>query len=439
MAGPPSGASAAPPSIVILLADDLSYGDIGVHGTADAPTPLIDKLAAQGVRFTDAYATSPVCGPSRAGLISGRYPSRIGVSRNKDVLPAAVKTIGEVFQSAGYRTALFGKWHLGEGPLNANRRGFEEFDGFHYRAEKYEDKVGEFLPHFFTRKSLDFIRQEDARPFLIIVSFSDPDTPIRPPAKYLERIEHALSPLRRGYLGLVMALDEAVGTIMSGLEEAGLEEETLVVFANDNGGPGVSDRCAAKNTSSNTPLRGFKQELYEGGIRVPLIMRWTDTLPVRVTFEEPVTLMDLLPTAASPAQVEVRTPLDGVDLLPHLLETPAEPAHPQLFWTHHGDLAIREGPWKLLLVQDSAPQLFNLARDQSETTNLAAAEPARARSNATCSRGLIARSSTPNGPARGVSRHHPPERSSAVTVPRRSGSMSPARAGRTPSCSTTEI
>ena len=263
------------------------------------------------------------------------------------------------------------------GEFLPTRRGFDEFDGYHHRATEYERDVGEFLPHYLTRQSLDFIRRNQDRPFLLIVSFSAPHSPVRAPQQYLDRVQHQESALRRRYLGLVIALDEAVGRIVSGVEEQGLTDQTLVVFANDNGGPGVSDCCAAKNGSSNAPLRGFKQQLYEGGIRVPLIMRWPGALPSGALFEDPVTLMDLFPTAASAAGIGLSQPLDGIDLLPYLDGERDGPPHPRLFWAHHGDRAIREGPWKLLLVEGSDPQLFDLSRDRSETKDLAASETTR--------------------------------------------------------------
>jgi arylsulfatase A-like enzyme len=365
--------SGRPPNIVIMLADDLGYADVGIHGSELIHTPHIDSLAKQGVRFTNAYATSPVCAPSRAGLMTGRYQHRFGVRSNRDDMPGRETTIAEILRAAGYRTGMVGKWHLGRGDLGPLNQGFEEFTGYENNASLYEREMGEYLPFRFAREAVSFIERHEDEPFFLYVAFSAPHAPVRAPDEYLSRFEQVEDPMRRAYAAMVVALDDSIGRILGELKARDLDRNTLVFFANDNGGPGISEKCAAKNASSNAPLRGFKQDVYEGGIRIPFLARWPGQLEAGGHYDRPVSLLDLLPTSVVAAGAESpREPqVDGVDLLPYVRGEKSGDPHPYLFWKHHERAAVRHGRWKLVEIGDGV-SLFDLALDVAEADDLAA-------------------------------------------------------------------
>lgn len=365
-----------PPNIVLILVDDLGYADIGVHGSKQILTPHIDSVAEEGVRFSNGYATSPVCGPSRAGLLTGRYPLRIGMHRNSDDLPAGERTIAEILRDAGYATGIVGKWHLGQDDRGPLRQGFQEYTGFHHRAPVYEEKVGEFLPLHFSRQANAFIERHADEPFFLYVAFSAPHAPVHASADYLERFTQIDDPMRRAYVAMVSALDDAIGRVLEKLREKQLDGSTLLIFLNDNGGAGMTSQARAKNAALNTPLRGFKQDLYEGGIRVPFLVRWPGRLAAGQVYASSVSAMDLFPTIAAAAGVELPADLrlDGVDLLPYLSGDAEGEPHPYLFWKHHQKVAVRHGAWKLVDVS-GRPALFDLDHDPAERKDLASQHP----------------------------------------------------------------
>ena len=411
----PSTAS-RPPNIVLIVGDDMGYADIGVHGCHEIPTPNIDSFARDGVRCSSGYVTSPVCSPSRAGLLTGRYPQRFGHEFNPGPpmrpgvefgLPLSEVTLADRLRAAGYATGMIGKSHLGEMPkFNPINRGFQEFFGFvggaHYylpgevrgpRAHDPQyaiDRGGrpveetEYLTDAFARESLLFIDRHKTSPFFLYLAFNAVHTPLEAPQKYQQRFPGLRDERRRTYAAMMSAMDDAVGAVLRKLADEGLERNTLVFFLNDNGG-------ATNNGSSNAPLRGGKATTWEGGIRVAYFVRWTGRLRAGKVYDEPVAQIDILPTALAAAGVTLQhgPTVDGVNLLPFLTEVDSRPPHDALFWRFGEQMAVRRGDWKLVRGRDGAPataqrapkltaaRLFNLAEDVREEHDLAAREPDR--------------------------------------------------------------
>ena len=405
---------AARPNIVVIVTDDMGYADLGFQGSKDIPTPNIDALAAGGIRFTDAYVSGPYCSPTRAGLMTGRYPQRFGHEFNISMteahqdagLPLGEVTMADRLKAAGYRTALFGKWHLGFAPaFRPTRRGFDEFYGFLAGAHTYlgaggaanpiydGDSIARDVPYLteaFAQHAVDFIRRPSTQPFFLYLAFNAVHVPLQATDQYLARVANIAEPQRRAYAALLVALDDAVGRTLAALRDAHLEENTLVFYFNDNGGP---QQPGAWNGSNNAPLRGGKTETWEGGIRVPFVIRWKGHLPEGRTDTRPIIQLDVLPTALAAAGVAARPEwkLDGVNLLPYLTGD-QRPPHEALYWRLGTRLAIRKGDWKLVKVTprgaeeypDTVPDisgasLFNLRTDMSEEHDLAAAHPDRVR------------------------------------------------------------
>jgi arylsulfatase A-like enzyme len=400
------------PNIVVIVSDDMGYGDIGVHGSKDIPTPNIDALARAGIRFTDAYVTGPHCSPTRAGLLTGRYQQRFGheVNMGADAgpnggLPAGESTLADRLKAAGYRTALLGKWHLGSAEhLHPMSRGFDEFYGFlggeHSYFESspnggnplYEGRTrieaSGYLTDVLTDRAVAFIRREKSRPFFLYLAYNAVHTPMHATEKYLSRFKDIADPQRRTYAAMMSAMDDGIGRTLDALRTESLDGSTLVFFFSDNGGPIMAGTTV--NGSSNGPLRGSKRQTWEGGIRVPFIIRWKGRLAQGQVDSRPIIQLDVLPTALAAAGVEAKPEwkLDGVNLLPYLTGTLQQPPHEALYWRLFAHMAIRKGPWKLvksiegpLLAADtsqpdlSGAQLFNLAEDIGETRDLAATRP----------------------------------------------------------------
>lgn len=389
------------PNVVLLLADDLGYGDLGIQGSKSIPTPNIDKLGREGVRFTNAYVTAASCSPSRAGLLTGFYQQRFGFEFNtagaaithrysRGLDPAAV-TLADVLQVAGYQTGMFGKWHLGtQSHLHPMSRGFDTFYGFLAGAHSFlpsqesqpvhstvmRDRTplleAEYLTDAIARETVSFIRKNHDRQFFAYVPFNAVHTPLEATAKYLGRFPETDSPKQRAYNAMTSALDDAVGRILNTLKMLGLEENTLVIFVNDNGGPIYT------GVQSNGPLRLGKLFLFEGGIRVPMLIKFPGRIEPGTTFEPMVSTLDLFPTICRVAGVEVPkgANLDGVDLL-DCLRQPAGPVpHQRLFWSNGPNTAVRQGDWKLVQSGNSR-WLFNLADDPGEKTDLSQEDPER--------------------------------------------------------------
>jgi arylsulfatase A-like enzyme len=395
----PHRAFSAQPNIIIFLADDLGYADIGVNGCKDIPTPHIDSLAKNGVRFTDGYATHSVCSPSRAGLMSGRYQHRFGFEHNSGPerfaaenfgLPRSEPTLAERLKAAGYATGMVGKWHIGftEG-LRPHERGFDFHYGFLSGARSYEpdnprenDPIirngvvvkdeKEYLTDAFARESVAFLDRSKDKPFFLYVAFNAVHSPMEAPDRYAGRFPD-LTGTRRTYAGMLAAMDDAVGRVLTKVRDLGQEENTLVFFYSDNGGP------TPQTTSRNDPLRGFKGQFYEGGIRVPFLAQWKGKLPAGAVYREMVMGFDCHATALAAAGVPLPTdkPLDGVNLLPFLTGGNKGHPHDQLFWRAGDKHATRMGDWKLLQERGGEAQLFNLKDDIGEMTDLAAKEEAK--------------------------------------------------------------
>ena len=403
------------PNVVLIVSDDLGYADIGVYGSRDIPTPNIDRIAREGVRFTDAYVSGPYCSPSRAGLMTGRYPQRFGYEFNPDGspeygLPLTETTMAERLRAAGYRTVLLGKWHLGSADrLHPMRRGFEEFYGFlgsdHSYVTVAHTDVGTNLPDplldgmtpassvtYLTDtlgdRAVAYIKQHASEPFFMYLAFNAAHVPMEAPEKYLARFPGIADPRRRTYAAMVSAMDDAIGRTLTTLRDQKLEEKTLVIFLNDNGGPTMPTTTV--NGSSNAPLRGSKRQTWEGGIRVAFAMSWKGHLDAGRVDHRPIIQLDVLPTVLAAAGVATNgSELDGVNLLPYLTGTAKGAPHDALYWRLGGMMAIRRGDWKLVKTRDgplvdvdpsalrdlSEAGLYNLAEDIGETRNRAAERP----------------------------------------------------------------
>ncbi|MGJ8645110.1 MAG: sulfatase-like hydrolase/transferase [Luteolibacter sp.] len=408
------------PNLLIILADDMGYGDLGCYGSKQIETPVLDKLAAAGVRCTDGYVSGNVCAPSRAGLLTGRYQQRFGFEHNLNRnfptfperlgIPKEQKTIADHLKGAGYRTGIVGKWHVGDSipEMLPNARGFDFFFGMHSGSHGYfptpgkhqlmrnTQKVEEirvpYLTDWFTTEAIDFMRSgsgpvgggggDQVDPWFLFLSYNTPHTPMQAKPEDLERFAHIPDKQRRAYAAMQWCMDQNIGKILATLTETEQLEDTLIVFFSDNGGR-VTETAAC-----NAPLRGMKGCFLEGGIRVPFIWHWpAGGLAGGKVFSEPFTALDLLPTfmAAAGAEMPERVSKkgkesvvnwDGVNLLPHLRGDAKVPPHETLYWRMimRGQ-AVREGKWKLLLNVHTPPALYDLSKDISEQNNLYGEKP----------------------------------------------------------------
>ena len=388
-----------PPNVVLILADDLGYADIGAYGSKTIPTPHVDALSNQGVRFTNAYVTAASCSPSRAGLLSGRYQQRFGfefntsngviTNRLQRGLDPTVVTIADVLQKAGYVTGIFGKWHLGTRPhLHPQTRGFDEFYGFLAGAHSFfpgsprepffstvmrgnEPLVEpEYLTDAIAREAVRFIDQHQDKPFFAYVPFNAVHTPIEATKKYQDRFPNEESNKQRDYNAMTSALDDAVGAIVAAVDKRQLADNTLVIFVNDNGGPTYT------GVQSNGKLKLGKLFLFEGGIRVPLIISWPGLTKPGTTFDGITSTLDLFPTICSAAGIDLpeSIEIDGVDLNRFLKGNETRSPHETLFWSNGPNIAVRMGEWKLVKSHNNV-WLFDLAKDEGETKNLAKSHP----------------------------------------------------------------
>jgi arylsulfatase A-like enzyme len=393
------------PNVVILFADDSGYADFGFQESVRPDmaqlTPHIDSIASAGARFTQAYVTGAVCSPSRAGMMTGRYQERFGHETN---LPPGTQSglpLTETFgvkrlQKIGYKTGLIGKWHLGyPDEFHPNRRGYDHFYGLLQGSRSYypytkpsRDRVirhndtptpeSGYVTDRLGDAACDFIEANKEEPFYLFVSFTAPHGPLEPrKSSYdAERIKHIKHKDRRNYAGLIVAMDDNVGKVLSTIENNGLNDNTIVIFTNDNGAPG------GKDSTSNFPLRGHKGELLEGGIRVPWAMAWPGVIKPGLVVSTPVITMDILPTIfeAAGQAIDANWKLDGDSLLPLLGASKHSFPRRTLYWRRsgiEGAIALREGNWKLLnrRASDKQPELYNLASDIGESINLASKTP----------------------------------------------------------------
>lgn len=410
------------PNVIIIMTDDQGYGDLSCMGNTDFQTPHIDDLAAGGARFTSWYANSPVCSPSRASLLTGRYPGHAGVRsilaghRRATGLTPEAPTIAAAVRELGYQTALVGKWHLGlQETSRPNQNGFDYFYGFMAGCVDYYSHIfywsmadgrtnpthdlwendreiydnGRYFTELVSEKAVEKIREMSRRdgPFLLYTAYNAPHYPMHAPRKYLDRFP-GLPEDRRIMAAMLSAVDDGVGAITDELRRLGILEDTLIFFQSDNG-PSRESRNwmdgRADPYYGGMPggLKGHKFSLFEGGIRVPGIFSWPGHIPAGQVIDAPCAAMDLFPTVLRLAGGDPEAyALDGRDILPVLTEG-ADSPHEELFWEMEGQTAVRRGRYKLVLngqlVETEPPQeavfLSNLREDPGETVNLAGRMP----------------------------------------------------------------
>jgi arylsulfatase A-like enzyme len=399
----PAALSAAEkPNIIVIVGDDMGFADVGTHGCKDIPTPNLDALAKAGTRFTNGYVSGPYCSPTRAGLLTGRYQTRFGHEFNPGGnagLPVSETTIADRLKSAGYCTGIVGKWHLGNAErFRPQKRGFDSFFGFlggahsYFPAKMKADTVfrgtkpageTEYLTDAFGREAVAFVEQNKGKPFFLYLAFNAVHTPMHATDARLKKFADIKDNQRRTYAAMMLAMDEAVGQLLAKLKEEKLDQNTLVVFFSDNGGPTMPGTTI--NGSHNTPLRGSKRTTLEGGIRVPFFVKWPGKVPAGKVYDHPVIQLDVLPTALAAAGVEPKPEwkLDGVNLLPFLSGQTKTKPHDALYWRFGQQMAIRKGDWKLVKYDTavdggkgtSPPRLYNLTDDIGEKTDLAEKHP----------------------------------------------------------------
>ncbi|MGH8247768.1 MAG: sulfatase [Gammaproteobacteria bacterium] len=388
---------AAPqPNLIIFYADDLGWGDLGCQGNRDIPTPHIDSIAKNGVRFTQGYVAANYCSPSRAGLMTGRYPTRFGHEFNSVAdtigLDLQETTIADRLKRLGYASICIGKWHLGrEAAYRPTKRGFDEFYGTigntsYFNPNNFVDsrvsddarKITDdsfYTTDAYAARSVDWLEKNKSRSWFLYLPFNAPHMPLQAPKKYLDRFPNIDDGKRKLFAAMLSGMDDAVGRVMAKVREMGQEENTLVFFISDNGGP------PQDTTSQNGPLRGTKKTAYEGGPRVPFLVQWKGKFPAGKTYDFPVMNLDVLPTIVTAAggTIEPAAKLDGVDLAPYLTGKNSARPHRTLYWRRGPQWAVRHGDMKLVVSVGGSgePELYNLAADIGESKNLARAQPAK--------------------------------------------------------------
>ncbi len=396
------------PNVILIITDDQGYADVGFNGSLDIPTPHIDRIAKNGVVFSQGYVSYAVCAPSRAGLITGRYQDRFGYSRNPLYkpfdssigLPITEQTLPEFLQQAGYATMGIGKWHLGaHEQYRPWKRGFDHFFGFlggghryfpseyditHQDSAKNEaqsyrtklirnEKVVEesaYLTDVFSREAVSFIEQNQDRPFFLYLAYNAPHSPLQADLKYLNRFEHIKDIKRKTYAAMVSAVDDGAGAVLDKLQQLNLAENTIVVFLSDNGGP------ESDNASNNSLLRAGKSSLFEGGIRVPFAMQWPRKIKANTRHDLPIISLDIFATIAAniKEQITPKNKLDGVNLLPFITGSNTGIPHDYLFWRQFDQknyAVLHHSGIKEIIIKDSSFQLYNLKLDIGEEKNIA--------------------------------------------------------------------
>lgn len=397
-------AAPPPPNFVVILVDDLGYGDLSCYGAKDLCTPHIDDLAERGMRFTNFYANSPVCSPTRAALLTGRYPERVGVpgvirtypENNWGYLSPRAVLLPELLKPAGYHSAIVGKWHLGlEPPNRPNDRGFDHFHGWlgdmmddywehrrhginYLRLNEREIEASGHATDLFTQWAMDYLRsrKEQSEPFFLYLAYNAPHFPVQPPEQWLAKVrqrEPHLSEKRARLVAFIEHMDDGIGRVLETLRETGLERNTAVLFMSDNGG-WLADEA------DNGPLRSGKEHVYEGGIKVPMCAAWQGHIPPAARCNRLALTMDVVPTLLAAAGIEPPADLDGVSFLPSLRGEEQPEADRDVFFIRreggdrycgHTIFAMRRGDWKLLRNDPFGPlELYNLRNDPLEQNNL---------------------------------------------------------------------
>lgn len=394
----PSAAMAAAkkPNILIFLSDDVGWAEFGFQGNKEIPTPNIDSIAKNGVRFPQGYVAATYCSPSRAGLMTGRYPTRFGHEFNSVAALSGLSlketTIADRFRSLGYTTCAIGKWHLGgKAEYRPMERGFDEYFGTlantpYYHPTQFVDSRKSpdveqiedndfYTTQQYATRAVDWLSKvKKDQPWLLYVPFNALHAPLQAPQEYLDRFKNISDETRRTFAAAMAAMDDTVGKILEKVRDMGEEDNTIVFFFSDNGGP------TRQTTSSNLPLRGFKMTTWEGGTRIPFSMQWKGHLPAGKTYENPIIQLDILPTALAAAGGEAKPEwkLDGVNLLPYLTGENKDKPHETLYWRYGDQWAVRHGDWKLVAGNGGDKtngELYNLAEDISESNNRAADMP----------------------------------------------------------------
>ena len=400
------------PNIVLILTDDLGYNDVGFNGSTEIMTPNIDSIAKNGVLFTDGYVSYPVCGPSRAGLMTGRYQDTFGFGKNplfapKDPnmgLTLSEQTMADMLKLSNYTTLAVGKWHLGaHESLRPMKRGFDHFFGFltgghrffpeewtladetkvknqgaAYRTKLLRDdqrvEEKEYLTDALSRESVDFIDKNSDKQFFIYLAYNAPHGPLQATQEYLDRYDHIEENSRKTYAAMVSAVDDGVGDIISKLKEKGIYDNTIIYFLSDNGG-------RLRGDSDNGELRGKKGNLFEGGIRVPFAMQWPKEIEGGQVFKKPIISLDIFATLKEITSPEIRSKneLHGVNLIPFLKGENKNDPHKFLFWRNNlmqndpnlriEALALRSGEFKFIKNKET-DALYNLKNEVFEETNL---------------------------------------------------------------------
>lgn len=391
------------PNILVIVSDDQGYADVGFNGGKAVPTPHLDALAASGVRCTSGYVSHPFCSPTRAGLLTGRYQQRFGHENNPAYdptdavagLPLTEKLLPQFLQEAGYRTGWVGKWHLGATPAHTPwARGFQQTYGFIGGGHSYSEwaidvkkeynvpltrdgqattEVPAHLTEAFGKEAGAFIRRNAGAPWMLYLAFNAPHTPHMPTIEREKQFADVKDPVRRKCLAQISLLDDAVGAVTKALADSGQAQDTLIFFFTDNGGTPPS------LGADNTPLRGYKGSVYEGGIRVPFVISWPAQLKAGSTYDRPVSSLDVTATALSLAGVTFPSErrLDGVNLIPFLRGETQTAPHANLFWRTGGgrSYAVRSGDWKLVRYGKQPDELYDLSTDIGEAKDLASARP----------------------------------------------------------------
>lgn len=411
---PLHAATKSRPNVLVMVADDLGYGDVSCLSHGPVKTPNLDRLAQMGVKFTSGYVTAPLCAPSRAGFFTGLYQQRFGFLDNEGAIPTNLPLLPGVLREAGYHTGLMGKWHS-EGPAPHERGCFDEtlcsarpgpfLDYFNpklSRNGKVESRTG-YITDILAQEAEDFIERNKTIPFALTVTFNAPhianvvkpfhlirkeydaaiaegkvyDVPKTPTARPGEAQQYSAQfpgdTTRADTVATIAALDQAVGRILDKLQQSGLSKNTIVFFFADNG-------AHPENRSENGVLRDYKWSHFEGGIRVPFLAAYPDVFPAGLEYSNPVSTLDIFPTVASLTGTKPPSHLDGVNLTPFLTGEKTEAPHSTLFFNTTKYGAIRQGPWKLVMTPNTPSELFDLENDTAEKQNLASVDPARVKS-----------------------------------------------------------